>query len=87
MDSKSALLKAALSGFVAGAVLTGCTTTSPTTSDANETGACFGVNGCKGKGSCAGEGHGCAGKNSCKGKGFVKMTEKDCKEKGGTFKK
>ena len=48
-------------------------------------GECHGVNACKGKGECGGEGHACAGKNSCKGKGWVKMTEKVCKEKGGKF--
>lgn len=46
--------------------------------------ACYGVNSCKGKGSCKTSENACKGKNSCKGKGVVKMSEKKCKEKGGT---
>jgi uncharacterized membrane protein len=44
---------------------------------------CYGVNSCKGKGGCAGAGHGCAGKNACKGQGFVETTQADCAKQGG----
>lgn len=63
---------------------------------AEETVQCYGVNACKGQGSCSGkvdscngknscstEIH-CAGHNSCKGKGLVKMSKKDCLAKKGT---
>lgn len=50
-------------------------------------GQCHGVNACKGKGACGGQGHACSGHNSCKGKGWLKMTAEECKEKGGQFKK
>ena len=44
---------------------------------------CTGINACKGKGTCAGEGHSCGGQNACKGKGVVTTSEADCKAKGG----
>ena len=45
---------------------------------------CTGVNDCKGKGECSGDGHGCAGNNSCKGKGWITMdSAKACTDKGG----
>ncbi len=44
---------------------------------------CYGINSCKGTGSCAGGGHGCAGKNACKGQGFVETSKDDCAAKGG----
>lgn len=53
---------------------------------AEATGECTGVNACKGKGACGGDGHECAGKNSCKGKGWVSLTEKECTAKKGTWK-
>ncbi len=49
-------------------------------------GECHGVNACKGKGECGGEGHSCAGKNECKGKGWVTKTEAECKALKGKFK-
>jgi hypothetical protein len=45
---------------------------------------CAGVNGCKGKGSCASASNGCAGQNGCKGKGWIEASLKECKAKGGT---
>ena len=56
---------------------------------------CYGVNECKGHGSCHGKVDSCSGKNNCstevscaghnacKGKGLVKMTKKDCLAKKG----
>lgn len=54
--------------------------------DASAMGECHGINACKGKGECGGEGHACAGNNACKGKGWIQMSKKDCKKKHGTFK-
>jgi hypothetical protein len=48
---------------------------------------CYGINECKGHGSCAGHGHSCSGKNGCKGQGDSKVTRKDCAAKGGTVTK
>jgi hypothetical protein len=45
---------------------------------------CYGVNSCKGKGSCKTADSSCKGKNSCKGKGVVEMSKKKCAKKGGT---
>jgi hypothetical protein len=88
MDSKSKMVKAALSGLMIGSVcLSGCTTWSGGGSSSEASGECHGVNSCKGTGDCGGKGHSCAGKNECKGKGWKKMSEKDCNGKGGTFKK
>ncbi len=56
---------------------------------------CYGVNSCKGHGSCHGKVDSCsgqngcqaelkcAGQNSCKGKGLVKLSKSDCEAKGG----
>jgi uncharacterized membrane protein len=46
---------------------------------------CYGINSCKGKGSCAGGGHSCAGKNACKGQGAVETSKDDCAKQGGTL--
>jgi hypothetical protein len=45
---------------------------------------CFGVNACKGHGSCKSTANACKGQNSCKGKGFLVMSKSTCKAKGGT---
>lgn len=44
---------------------------------------CYGVNECKGQGTCKTEKHGCGGQNECKGQGVLKMPETECSEKGG----
>ncbi len=45
---------------------------------------CQGINGCKGKGSCATATNDCAGLNACKGKGWIEVTPKECTDKKGT---
>jgi len=54
---------------------------------ADDTGAkqvsCFGVNSCKGHGSCKTAQNDCKGKNGCKGQGNMMMTPEDCNAKGG----
>ena len=44
---------------------------------------CYGVNACKGHGSCATANNACKGKNACKGQGFLELTKDKCTEKGG----
>jgi uncharacterized membrane protein len=44
---------------------------------------CYGINECKGRGSCASVSNSCAGKNECKGKGFLNMSKVECEQKGG----
>jgi uncharacterized membrane protein len=48
---------------------------------------CYGINACKGQGSCATATNACQGQNSCKGKGVVRTTEAECKDKGGEVRK
>lgn len=48
---------------------------------------CAGVNACKGKSACHGEGNACAGQNACKGKGWIETSEKECKAKKGKILK
>ncbi len=87
---KSVLLSAALGGlFLSGTVMAEAAKTK--TAEV----MCYGVNDCKGHGTCGGKVSGCSGKdgchmtvsckgkNECKGKGFKKISEKDCKAKGG----
>lgn len=45
---------------------------------------CFGVNSCKGQGSCKTSMNDCKGMNSCKGHGWVEKTEAECKDAGGS---
>lgn len=45
---------------------------------------CFGVNSCKGHGSCKSAHNDCKGQNACKGKGFVENLSADqCTQQGG----
>jgi uncharacterized membrane protein len=45
---------------------------------------CYGVNKCKGTGSCGGKGHSCAGENACKGQGYLELDKETClKIEGG----
>lgn len=93
MTKKQLLLAAAFSGLTMTASSTlAMDNHAPATGDNV---MCYGVNSCKGHGTCAGKVDACSGKsgceakatcagqNSCKGKGFVKMSKKDCAEKGG----
>jgi hypothetical protein len=45
---------------------------------------CYGVNACKGQGTCRTEKHGCGGQNECKGQGVLTMTEAECDAQRGT---
>ncbi len=75
---RTLIVSAAMSGLVAGAVVSGgcnskkdsgATAASPS-SDKHD---CRGMNSCKGKGGCNSGDMGCKGKNTCKGKGGCKM--------------
>lgn len=44
---------------------------------------CYGVNSCKGKGSCASANNSCKGQNACKGQGWVVLTKEGCEALGG----
>jgi hypothetical protein len=64
-----------------------------------ETVHCYGINDCKGHGTCHGKVDSCSGKNacntevtcsgknSCKGKGIVSATKKACEDKKGKIAK
>ena len=45
---------------------------------------CFGLNSCKGKGSCKTASNACKGKNGCEGKGFKELTAAECTAAGGS---
>ncbi|HMY46189.1 MAG TPA: hypothetical protein PKX74_11990 [Leptospiraceae bacterium] len=76
----SILISAALAGILAG----GACKEAPKAQVSDE-GKCYGVNSCKGTGSCASKEHGCAGLNTCKGKAWLKMKSKECADKSGKF--
>ena len=68
---------------VAGLLTVGAVASEPASAAEGDKVKCYGVNSCKGHGSCAGGGHGCAGKNACKGQGFLEMAKDDCLKQGG----
>lgn len=70
----------------AAGLLLGGATLAPTSVEAAEKVACYGVNSCKGTGACKTAHNECKGKNACKGKGFVSLTKADCTAKGGKTK-
>jgi hypothetical protein len=45
--------------------------------------SCFGINSCKGQGSCKTAQNDCKGKNACKSQGSTLTTAEDCNAKGG----
>lgn len=45
---------------------------------------CFGLNACKGHGSCKSAGNACKGHNACKGKGYSMISKSRCLAKGGS---
>jgi hypothetical protein len=82
---KSALVAAAITGFMMTTVVHAADKAAAPADKAAATGECAGINSCKGKGECGGVGHSCSGKNACKGKGWVKKTEAECKAAKGKF--
>lgn len=45
---------------------------------------CFGVNGCRGLGTCKSKSNSCKGQNDCSGKGFIVESAIDCENAAGT---
>jgi hypothetical protein len=45
--------------------------------------SCFGINSCKGLGSCKTAQNDCKGKNACKSQGNTMTSAEDCNAKGG----
>ena len=78
MSIKGAMIAASVAGLFAA----GATGIRPAKAGGDEV-MCAGINACKGKGSCHGNGHSCAGMNGCKGQGNVKTTKEECLAKGG----
>lgn len=73
---------AALAAAAALLVLSNIAAVAPATA-ANKVN-CFGVNACKGHGSCKSTANACKGQNACKGKGFVVISKSTCTAKGGS---
>ena len=74
-----ALLASAIAGLL---VMAGTATTASAAE--GDTVHCYGVNKCKGTGTCGGKGHSCAGENSCKGQGYLNLDKETClKIEGG----
>ena len=71
------LAAAAAVAFIAGA------TPIATASAADYKVKCFGLNACKGNGSCKGLSNSCKGQNACKGQGFASLSKSACLAKGG----
>lgn len=78
MTSGAALAAAAATLLLAGAG------TAPSADASNYTVKCFGLNACKGHGSCKSLGNACKGNNACKGQGFKMMSKSTCTAKGGS---
>lgn len=77
--------KAKVTGIVIaiGAAAVFATAPTLTFADGSDQVHCYGVNSCKGKGSCSSASNGCPGQNECRGKGTVEMSRDDCEQMGG----
>ncbi len=73
-------LAAAAAALIVGGSLPSSTTAQ---AEANYTVKCFGLNACKGNGSCKSLGNACKGVNACKGQGFSMLKKSTCLAKGG----
>ena len=71
-------IAAAAAALVVGSALP----TAPAQS-ANYTVKCFGLNACKGNGSCKSLGNACKSQNACKGQGVKMLPKSACLAKGG----
>ena len=78
MDAKQrALLVASVAGLVAAAGVSSVASAMEAESSGAKV-ACYGINKCKGAGSCGGAGHSCAGMNACKGQGYLEIEKDTC---------
>lgn len=83
MEGKTqrAVITAAVAGLLAAA---GAVIASAEQQAAGSKAPCYGINKCKGTGSCGGKGHSCAGHNACKGQGYIDLEKDTClKIEGG----
>ena len=85
MDAKQrALLVASVAGLMAVAGFSSVAGATEAQKSGGEKAACYGINKCKGTGSCGGAGHSCAGVNACKGQGYLELEKDTClKIEGG----
>ena len=67
----------------AAALIASTTLVSTTASAVDYKVKCFGLNACKGHGSCKSTANGCKGQNACKGMGVSMMSKSKCIAKGG----
>ena len=74
--AKALIVTAAMTGLMAGTMITGCASNDSAGTKASDTATskhdCKGMNACKSQGGCKTGDMGCKGKNSCKGKGGCK---------------
>ena len=80
----NAISGAALATAAAVLVLSTAAPLAPAAAASNYKVKCFGLNACKGRGSCKSTANACKGQNACKGKGFVMMGKSTCTAKGGS---
>ena len=87
-ERNSTWVKAAMAGLVGATML--AVPAHAKKAKSMEVEKCYGINGCKGQGSCggktAGASHECAGQNSCGGQGWLWVGKGACtKIKGGSL--
>lgn len=79
MKDNSVLLKTAMAGLIGAAMVSAAAPARAETKVHKEAVVpCYGVNKCKGFGSCGGQDHDCSGQNSCKGQGWLYMPKESC---------
>jgi hypothetical protein len=79
MNSKNILIASAAAIML----LSGTVTARADEMMSNKQVTCFGINSCKGHGSCKTAQNDCKGKNACKGQGISMTTAEECNAKGG----
>lgn len=72
-----AALAAAAAAVIVGAAL-------PAVAGSNYNVKCYGLNACKGNGSCKSLANACKGHNACKGQGIKMLSKSACVAKGGS---
>ena len=74
---------AAMAAAAAALFATATVSTTPAQADSGKV-KCFGLNACKGNGSCKTLANACKGHNACKGQGMSMMSKAKCIAKGGS---
>lgn len=83
-NKKGMVLASAVAALFASACSHQSTTVTPADADAGMTIVdCYGINSCKGHGSCQTAENGCKGANSCKGKGIMSTYKSECEAHHG----